>query len=63
MEYIIKKFGLEDKLEPISKLHGKKVEIPDSDMIIIPLYHPAVAVYNRNMLDELKEDFEILKDR
>jgi hypothetical protein len=32
-------------------------------MIIIPLYHPAVAVYNRNMLDELKEDFEILKDR
>jgi len=61
MEYIIKKFGLEEKLEPISKLHGKKIKIPDTDMTIIPLYHPAVAVYNRNMLDDLKKDFEILK--
>jgi len=61
MEYIIKKFGLEDKLEPISKLHGKKIKIPDTNMTIIPLYHPAVAVYNRNMLDDLKKDFEILK--
>jgi len=61
MEYVIKKFGLEEKLEPISKLHGKKIKIPDTDMIIIPLYHPAVAVYNRNMLDDLKKDFEILK--
>jgi len=63
MEYIIKKFGLEDKLEPISKLHGKKIEIPDLEMIIVPLYHPAFAVYNRNMLDELKKDFEILKNK
>ena len=61
MEYIIRKFGLEEKLEPISKLHGKKIKIPNTDMTIIPLYHPAVAVYNRNMLDGLKKDFEILK--
>jgi len=61
MEYIIKKFGLEEKLEPISKIHGKKIKIPNTDMTIIPLYHPAVAVYNRNMLDDLKKDFEILK--
>jgi len=61
MEYIIRKFGLEEKLEPISKLHGKKIKIPNTDMTIIPLYHPAVAVYNRNMLDDLKKDFEILK--
>jgi len=61
MEYIIKKFGLEEKLEPISKLHGKKIKIPKTNMTIIPLYHPAVAVYNRNMLDDLKKDFEILK--
>jgi uracil-DNA glycosylase family 4 len=61
MEYIMKKFGLEDQLDIISKMHGKKFEIPNSDMIIIPLYHPAVSVYNRNTLDDLKKDFEILK--
>jgi uracil-DNA glycosylase family 4 len=61
MEYIIKKFGLEDQLDTIGKLHGKEIKIPDSDMVIVPLYHPAVAVYNRNTLDDLKKDFEILK--
>jgi uracil-DNA glycosylase family 4 len=61
MEYIIKKFGLEDQLDTIGKLHGKIIKIPDSDMVIVPLYHPAVAVYNRNTLDDLKKDFEILK--
>ena len=61
MEYIFKKFGIEEKLELISKLHGKKIKIPDTDMVIIPLYHPAVAVCNNNMLDDLKKDFENLK--
>ena len=60
MEYVMKKFGLEDQLESISKIHGRKFNIPNSDMVIIPLYHPAVAVYNRNMLKDLKEDFETL---
>lgn len=61
MEYIIRKFGLEDELDTIGKLHGKKIKVPNSETVIIPLYHPAVAVYNRNMLDELKKDFESLK--
>jgi uracil-DNA glycosylase len=63
MEYIMKRFGLESKLEPISKLHGKPFEIEAlfGKVHVIPLYHPAVAVYNRNKLPELKEDFEILK--
>jgi len=30
-------------------------------MKIIPLYHPAVATYNPNMKEILKEDFKILQ--
>ena len=63
MEYIMRKFGLESKLEPISKLHGQVFEttLPYGKVKIIPLYHPAVAVYNSHTKDILKKDFEILK--
>jgi uracil-DNA glycosylase family 4 len=64
MEYIMNKFDLELELDSISKIHGKKfkVNVPWGEVYIIPLYHPAVAVYNRNQLPELKKDFEILKE-
>lgn len=64
MEYIMKKFGLEEELGIISEMHGKSFEAETSSgtkLHIIPLYHPAVAVYNRNQLPDLKKDFEILK--
>lgn len=62
MAYVMKKFDLEDVLQPISALHGKVFSAHTSygDISIIPLYHPAVAVYNSNMIDTLKKDFEIL---
>jgi uracil-DNA glycosylase family 4 len=70
MDYIMNKFGLD--FDPrsesgmtltISNIHGKqfKTETPFGVVYIVPLYHPAVAVYNRNKLPELKKDFEILK--
>jgi DNA polymerase len=62
MEYIMKKFGLEDKFDTISKIHGKKFKVPDKDLIVIPFYHPAVGVYNNHTIPDLKKDFEILKD-
>lgn len=71
MYYIMPKFGLELELEPISKNHGKvfavqsgalaKLGYKNHEMKIVPLYHPAVAVYNSHTLDILKKDFEILK--
>jgi uracil-DNA glycosylase family 4 len=63
MEYIMKRYGLESDLEPISSIHGKSFEtkIGDEAVQVIPLYHPAVAVYNRNQLPSLKKDFENLK--
>jgi len=63
MGYIMKKFGLESELGPISELHGKIFEGRASfgKIMILPLYHPAVAIYNRNTKVVLMKDFEILK--
>ncbi len=71
MYYIMPKFGLEFELEPISKNHGKIFDVPDEALTqwgrknngikIVPLYHPAVAVYNSHTLDQLKSDFAVLK--
>ncbi|MDP3792634.1 MAG: uracil-DNA glycosylase [bacterium] len=63
MVYIINRLGLSSKLESISKMHGKILEAKTNygTVKIIPLYHPAVAVYNGNMKEALKKDFEVLK--
>ena len=63
MDYIMKKFGLTFELQPISKAHGKEFEAQASygPIKIAVLYHPCVAIYNPNRIDELKKDFEILK--
>lgn len=59
MKYIMEKFGLTDKLEAISQIHGQSFDAKTSygKIKIIPLYHPAVAVYNANTKDTLKKDF------
>lgn len=62
MDYIMRKFGLEDELEPISRIHGKvfAARAKYGNIKIIPLYHPAVAVYNGGALGTLKNDFKAL---
>ena len=63
MEYIMRLLGLEAELKSISQMHGK--DFPADTLFgkvkIIPLYHPAVAVYNANMKEVLVKDFQILK--
>lgn len=62
--YILEKFGLKDKIKGISRIHGQ-VFLHNSifgKLRIIPLYHPAAAVYNPNMLEVLREDFKVLSD-
>lgn len=63
MAYIMNKFDLSSKLESISRIHGKIFNAQtDSGIVkIIPLYHPAVAIYNSNMKGELLKDFQVLK--
>lgn len=64
MDYIMRKFGLESQLKSISQMHGKifDAEVGYRKIKIIPLYHPAVAIYNRTTKDILVKDFQILKD-
>lgn len=48
MAYIMKKFGLENELKSISQIHGKIFTGSASygTIRVIPLYHPAVALYH-----------------
>jgi len=64
MGYIMEKFGLKDKIEAISKMHGKAYDSKASygPIKVVCLYHPCVAVYNPTKLPELKKDFCVLKD-
>lgn len=59
--YIFDKFGLEKK--SISTVRGEVFQVNTilGNMKIVPLFHPAVAVYNSNRLDDLKKDFKSLK--
>lgn len=61
MAYIMKKFGLEYELKSISQIHGKvfNADAPYGKIKIIPLYHPAVAIYGTNK-EILKKDFQVL---
>jgi DNA polymerase len=45
--------------EKISEVHGRKmkVEIIGWKGVLIPLYHPAAALYNGSLRQTLKEDF------
>lgn len=66
MQYIMNKLGLELELGPISKIHGKvfyaSVAWGDkSSVAVIPLYHPAAALYNGGMRGTLAEDFKVIK--
>ena len=63
MTYIIEQFGLATLLKPIGQMRGQVLEAKSSygPVKIIPLYHPAVAVYNRAMKETLQADFGILK--
>ncbi|TAL49024.1 uracil-DNA glycosylase [Patescibacteria group bacterium] len=63
MAYIMKKYGLEDVLEPISRIHGNVFEVNTlwGSIKIVPLYHPAVATYDASMIEALRQDFSALK--
>ena len=63
-EFILKKYGLGNQIQGISKIHGKVFEVKTlfHNIKIVPLYHPAVATYNPNMKEILKKDFQILKN-
>ncbi len=64
MRYILEKFTAPEALKSISELHGKifSAQAPYGPIVVIPFYHPAAAIYNRALIDDLKKDFAILKN-
>ncbi|MEK7227274.1 MAG: uracil-DNA glycosylase [Patescibacteria group bacterium] len=59
MQYVMTRYGLDFELDSISRIHG---QVFAADKFkVIPLYHPASAIYNQQLLPTLKEDFRILK--
>ncbi len=63
MDYIMREFGLMGELAPISRLHGQALTGTASygPVMVIPLYHPAAAIYNQSLKDTLLQDFKILE--
>src|SRR5258708_38343129 len=45
--------------EKISGIHGKRFDVKwhGKDLIVVPMYHPAAALRNGNVMTQLKEDF------
>ena len=58
MAYVMNRYGLEWEVAPISVLHGK--ELQANSFKLIPLYHPAAAIYNQELLKVLEADFQVL---
>jgi uracil-DNA glycosylase family 4 len=58
IEHIFEMFGLEDGV--IGDVHGKayRVKVAWGGITLYSLYHPAAAIYNRNLLGELERDME-----
>lgn len=62
MDFIFRLFKLESVLLPISQMHGRVFEAPASygPVQLLPLYHPAAAIYNPHTKDEQIKDFRAL---
>ncbi len=47
----------------ITSVHGKVkiISLNGTDIKLIPLFHPAAIIYNRNLLGEWEKDMEIVK--
>ena len=59
---ILERYGI--KFEGISKEHGRVHEVSTSfgRLNIVPMYHPAAAIYNQYLLPVLKKDFEVIRN-
>ena len=59
--YILAKAGFETG--SITKIHGRVYEsnLLGFEVFIVPMYHPAAALYNAKYRDELDKDFRLLK--
>jgi DNA polymerase len=61
--HVFKRYGL--KVDTIGRIHGRAYQV--GELTIIPLYHPAAALYAAPLKDTILADFrrlrELLKER
>lgn len=62
LSFIMENFKLAAKIQPVGKIHGRVFIPPGSSLKIIPLYHPASAIYNPGIISVLEKDFTMLKN-
>ncbi len=62
MQYLLNKFSSQEAGQTISKLHGKPIAITTSygSATLVPLYHPAVALYSATQKPTLLKDFKVI---
>lgn len=63
MEFILKQLDMAEKGQKISALHGKVLAATAEygQISVVPLFHPAVALYNSSQRATLQADFQVLK--
>lgn len=63
MEWVMRYYDIVAPVPSISTIHASNYPftIADNDVVLIPLFHPAVALYNANQKKTLLEDFQVLK--
>ena len=62
MEFILRYFGAYQSGQRISQLHGQVIHVRTSygRAAVVPLYHPAAALYNASQRATLEQDFQTL---
>jgi DNA polymerase len=71
MQYVMSRYGLEFELDSIGRIHGQvfsatRIGGPadpngGQQFIFVPLYHPAAAIYNQELMKVLESDFTVLR--
>lgn len=63
MDFMLVEFDLPEQGKRIGELHGQVLSAQSSygEIAILPLYHPAAALYNDQLRDVIQEDFQVLK--
>ena len=61
-KFLIERYG-GGKWRGITAEHGRirKVKIGSAEVVVIPTYHPAAALYNPKLLPTIENDFKIVK--
>ncbi len=63
MEFILRRFGAFQASQKISQLHGTVVKVRTGygRAAVVPLFHPAAALYNAGQRTTLEADFQVLR--